>query len=170
MDIKKFDNFILLLKESYDNPVDINWIENNNSIYDGEFYVNGIKYTIECSEWDNNIWTYKFYRVEEDEKIIDLVNDSVNKMSVLSTIRKGMINLIEEKKPYGIIINIIDDSRGRDYLWERYSKEISKEYDYHFKKNIIFDKSSFFLWKDEIISFDMMNASFNKMIRVFQNM
>lgn len=170
MDIYKFEKFISSLNESYDNPAIINWTEDTDTTFDGEFYVNGIKYIIECSEWGNDIWTYKFSRIDNDEKIMDLVNDSVNKMKVLSTIRKGMSYFIDIKKPAGLIINVIDNSRGRDYLWDRYSKEISKEYDYNFKKNIIFDKSSFFLWKKDLITFEMMTKSFNRMIRVFQNM
>ena len=110
MDIYKFEKFISSLNESYDNPAIINWTEDTDTTFDGEFYVNYVKYIIECSEWGNDIWTYKFSRIDNDEKIMDLVNDSVNKMKVLSTIRKGMSYFIDIKKPAGLIINVIDNS------------------------------------------------------------
>ena len=78
-----------------------------------------------------------------------------------------MRHLIEQKNPNGLIINVTDGSRGRDYLWGRFSKEISEEYNYELSNKIIMGYSTFFLWRD--ISFHDVNVSFNKMIRVFQN-
>ena len=166
MDINKFDDFIRLINESYNSPVEINWVSNTNVELDGEFYINDTKYLIECGEWDNNIWSYKFYRIEGDEKIIDLVNDSKNKMSVLSTIRDGMRYLIESKEPSALIINVMDGSRGRDNLWRRFSKEISEKYNFSYKNTDIMGTSNFFLYKD--INFEDVQKSFNRMLRVFQ--
>lgn len=169
MDIEKFNNFIESINEAYDNPVKINWILNTNNEFDGEFYVNNVKYLIECSDWDNNIWSYKFSRIEGDEKIMSLVNDSLNKMTVLATIRIGMIEFIKEKNPSGIIINVIDGSRGRDYMWRRYSMEISETYNYELYNQNIMGRSTFFLYKEDEVSFEDMSKSFNKMLKLFQN-
>lgn len=168
MDIEKFNQFIKILNEAYDNPVNINWIKNSNSEFDGEFYVDDIKYIIECSEWDNNIWSYKFSRIENNEKIMHIAEDPVRKMRVLSTIRVGMVDLVNYKNPSGLIINVTDGSRGRDYLWGRFSKEISEKFNYHLRNQQIMGYSSFFLWKDTI-TFEMVNKSFNKMLMLFQN-
>ena len=167
MNIEKFNHFIKLINEAFENPVEINWKLDNEKEFDGEFYVDDIKYIIECSEWNNNIWSYKFSRIENGEKIMDIVEDSVRKMRVLSTIRLGMSELIKHKKPSGLIINITDGSRGRDYLWGRFSKEISEKFNYQLTNKQIMGYSTFFLWKD--ISFDLVNKSFNQMLRVFQN-
>jgi hypothetical protein len=167
MDIKKFNNFIDHINESFESPADIEWKIDGEFDLDGEFYIDDMKYIIECYNWVNNIWTYKFSRIENDDKIMDLVEDSGRKMRVLSTIRSGMRHLIEQKNPNGLIINVIDGSRGRDYLWGRFSKEISEQYNYELSNKMIMGYSTFFLWRD--ISFHDVNASFNKMIRVFQN-
>ena len=167
MNIEKFNNFIDYLNESFDNPVEINWIVNNNSDLDGEFYIDDIKYVIECYNWGDNIWTYKFFRIEGDEKTMDLVKDSGRKMRVLSTIRVGMRYLIENKNPNGLIINVTDGSRGRDYLWSRFSKEISIDYNYELLNKYVMGYSTYFLWKD--ISFEEVNKAFNKMLHAFQN-
>lgn len=165
--IKKLIEFINELNESYENPVDINWIKNDNNNLDGEFYIDDVKYIIECFDWYKNIWSYKFSKIEGDEKIMDLTDDSKRKMRVLSTIRKGMRFLIEEKTPDGLIINVTDSSRGREYLWGRFSKEISDNYEYEILTKKVMGYTTFFLWKE--IEFEDMNLAFNKMLRVFQN-
>jgi hypothetical protein len=167
MNIEKFNNFIESINEAFNNPVKIDWVNNSETDLDGEFYIDDIRYLIECCNWGENIWSFKFYRIEDEERIIDLVDDSKRKMRVLSTIRIGMENLIEYKNPSGLIINVTDGSRGRDYLWGRFSKELSNKYQYKFLNKKIIGYSTFFLWRD--ISFDNMNCAFNKMLRIFQN-
>lgn len=98
---------------------------------------------------------------------MDLTDDSKRKMRVLSTIREGMRFLIEEKTPDGLIINVTDSSRGREYLWGRFSKEISDNYEYEILTKKVMGYTTFFLWKE--IEFEDMNLAFNKMLRVFQN-
>ena len=159
MDINKFDKFIKLMNESYDSPVDINWINNSNTELDGEFLINDIRYLIECTEWDNNIWSYKFSRIDNDEKIMDLVNDNKNKMYVLATIREGMRYLIENKEPNALIINVMDGSKGRDNLWRRFSLEISEKYNYNYKNTEVMGTSNFFLYKN--IDFEDVQKSFD---------
>lgn len=167
MDIEKFKKFIDSMNESFENPVKINWIKNSNFEFDGEFYVDNIKYIIECSEWGNNVWSYKFSRIEGNEKKMNLVNDNKRKMRVLSTIRSGMLDLLNVKRPDGLIINIIDGSRGRDFVWKRFSLEISQKFNYEFYNQELAGMSTFFLWNKNT-KFEIVNSSFNKMLKLFQ--
>jgi len=167
VDIKKFNNFIDNLNEAFETPVEINWTKSNELDLDGEFYVDQIRYIIECFNWYNDIWSYKFSRIEGDEKVMDLIEDSLRKMRVLSTIREGMKYLIENKNPKGLIINVTDSSRGREYLWGRFAEEVSKNYNYEMSNKKIMGYTSIFLWKD--INFNDITIAFNKMLRVFQS-
>ena len=88
-------------------------------------------------------------------------------MRVLSTIREGMKFLIEEKIPNGLIINVTDGSRVREYLWGKFSKEISDKYEYELLTKKVMGYKTFFLWKE--IEFEDVNLAFNKILRVFQN-
>lgn len=167
MNVKKFEKFINSLNEVFGNPVKINWLKNSELDLDGEFFLDGIRYTIECYEWGNNIWSYKFSRIEGDEKKMNLVKDNERKMRVLSTIRIGMLDLLNMKKPDGLIINIIDGSRGREFVWRRFSTEISQKFNYELYNQELGGMSTFFLW-NENITFEMVNSSFNRMLKTLQ--
>jgi hypothetical protein len=56
--------------------------------------------------------------------------------------------LIENKNPKGLIINVTDSSRGREYLWSRFAEEVSKNYNYEMSNKKIMGYTSIFLWKD----------------------
>lgn len=160
--IKSMDDYFNKLNELYNTPVEINWIIDNSEILNGEFIVNDVNYLIECSEYGNNVWTYKFSRFDNNVKRTDIVNDPANKMSALSTIRNGMCYLIESKKPNGLIINVTEYSRLK--LYQKYSNEICDKYDYvcHTSESPL--GYSIFIWRDNLIDFDVMNNSFNNLL------
>ena len=148
--IKDYNNFISNIFESYDNPVDIDWEEFENKLI-GYFIVNNVKYKIECICRDNNIWTYKFLKFDEESNsyIMELSEtDPISKMCVLGTIRKGVDYLIVNKNQNGLIYAALDDSNGRKKLYTRFSNEIVKKYGYSFKSNKQGDKEIFLLYKD----------------------
>ena len=147
--IDKFDKFMNDIYESYDNPVDIKWVDNNQLT--GLFIVSNIVYKIECKPRVNNIWTFKFMRHDIETKSFSLnltPTTSIDKMSVLGTVRKGMRYLIENKKPNGLIFSALDNSDGRKKLYTSYSNEIVKEYNYNLKTNLQDDKMIFILYKN----------------------
>jgi hypothetical protein len=164
-EIKYFNAFWKPYIEAFNSPSKINWSINNHDKLLGHFYVNNDRYEIICDEWCDNIWSYKFYYDDNGIQNSELINKDENKFKTLSTIRDGMKFLLDDKNPNGIIINIMDQSIGREYVWERFSKEISKEYNYEYRKMDILDIKVLMLWKD--ITFDKMNNAFSLMSRNF---
>lgn len=160
-EIKYFNEFWKSFVEAFNSPSKINWLINTDKNISGEFYVDENRYEIYCDEWSDNIWSYKFSYGKSSE----LINKEENKFKTLSTIREGMRFLLEEKNPNGIIINIMDQSRGREYVWERFSSEISKEYKFELIKTELLGVKVIMLWRG--ITFDKMNRAFSEMSRNF---
>lgn len=164
-EIKYFNDFWKPCVEAFNTPSKITWIVNNiNNLY-GEFYINDDRYEINCDKWSDDIWSYKFYYDENGSKTSDLINKDKNKFKTLSTIREGMIFLLDNKKPKGIIINIMDQSTGREYVWERFSKELSYKYKFDYQKMELLGVKVLMLWRN--ITFDKMNNAFTLMSRNF---
>ncbi len=166
---KIFNDYFKPFNEAFNSPSDIEWVDTGNSL-NGQFLVNGDLYDINCDDLVDNIWTYKFTYSSgtgSSEKTHDLIDNESNKFKTLSTIRKGMKYLLDNKKPNGIIIVLMDDSRGREYVWGRFSKEISESYGYQLYKNNFMECRFFMLWKD--IPFEKMNEAFTLLIRNYTN-
>ena len=163
-EIKYFNEFWKPCVEAFNSPASINWTNNSSNNLSGEFHIDNDKYEINCDEWDDNIWTYKF-NYNDGEKTSELINKNENKFKTLSTIREGMKFLIDVKKPNGIIITIMDNSRGREFVWDRFSKEISDEYKFEYRKMEILGVKVLMLWKD--ITFDKINLAFSKISNNF---
>lgn len=156
-DKKEFNNFIKKQFESYNTPVEIKWIDKNDKLI-GLFKVDDKIYQINCINKGSNVWTYKFYLydIEKNEFNPELTNFKTGKLSVLSTIRKGMDYLINTKNPNGLIFATIDSSEGRKKLYCTYSKEIEEKYLYKKVTNVIDNKQIFILYKDIDVN-DLMN-------------
>lgn len=166
MDTKEeFDEYWKPYIEAYNTPVDINWMIDTEEELCGEFHVNKDKYEIYCRNWGDNIWSYKFNVYLNGKEFTDLLNKNENKFSILSTIRVGMKKLIDERSPNGLLMNLMDESRGREALYDRYSKEISNVYGYTYQKSIIMDIKVILLYKN--IEFTKINQAFTKMTREF---
>lgn len=147
--VDKFDKFMNDIYESYDNPVDIKWVDNIQLT--GLFIVSDIIYKIECKSRENDIWTFKFMRHDIGLNSFSLnltPTNSIDKMSVLGTVRKGMRYLIDNKNPKGLIFSALDSSDGRKKLYNSYSNEIVREYNYNLKTNLQDDKMIFILYKN----------------------
>lgn len=143
-----FQDFLNSLTESFNTPVDIKWIEKEDII--GLFCVNNNVYQINCINRGEDIWTYKFYLYDEKTKELlpELTNFNVGKMSVLSTIRKGMIHLIETKNPKCLIYGSLDKSESRKKLYLVFSRELESKYGFKLNTASFFDKKVFVLHKD----------------------
>lgn len=144
-----FDKSLNDLFEGFNTPTQIKWIDNKNKLI-GLFIVNDKIYQITCEQKNNDIWTYKFYLYDKDKNQLDveLTNFKSGYMSVLSTIRVGMEYLIENKKVKSIIFGATDKSKGRKSLYQNFSEELSKKYDFNLSSNEISDKKIFILYKD----------------------
>jgi hypothetical protein len=151
--IDKYDNYIRKLFESYENPVDIRWVDKDNKLI-GLFIIDNIVYKIECSLHENDIWSYKFMRHIKDNDFTLQLNDENNKittlskMNVLGTIRKGMEYLIINKNPSALIFSALDESTGRKKLYQRFSDEIVKEFKYTQVTFLKDGKQIFILYKN----------------------
>lgn len=174
-EIKYFNDFWKPCVEAFNSPSKIAWLVNYaNNLY-GEFYINDDRYEINCDEWGDDIWSYKFYYDDNGSKTSELIDKDENKFKTLSTIREGMIFLLDNKKPNGIIINIMDQSTfaservrgttGREYVWDRFSREISKKYNFEYQKMELLGVKVLMLWRN--ITFDKMNNAFTLMSRNF---
>ena len=144
-----FDKSLNDLFEGFNTPVQIKWIDNKNKLI-GLFIVNDKIYQITCKEKNNDIWTYKFYLYDKDKNQLDveLTNFKSGYMSVLSTVRVGMEYLIENKKVKSIIFGATDKSKGRKYLYQNFSEELSEKYNFNLSSNEVNDKKIFILYKD----------------------
>lgn len=162
--IKSLEIFFDKLKESYDSDVEIRWIERSNKLI-GLFSVDEKVYQIDCINRDNNIWTYKFYLYDQNTNAMNpgLTNFNTGKMSVLSTVRKGMKYLIENKDPDALIFGALDESEGRKKIYWRFSKEIEKEYSYKLYTNVENGNQSFILFKENI-NLDILMNTFKKIV------
>lgn len=147
-DIQKFQKFLDSLVESYNSPVDITWIEKENLI--GLFCVNDKVYQINCIDRGDDIWTYKFYLydVNTKELLPELTNFNVGKMAILSTVRKGMVYLVENKSPRCLIYAALDDSEARKKLYLDFSRELEREYGYTLNTASFGNKKVFVLYKN----------------------
>lgn len=148
MKVDKFDEFLNSLFESYDSHVDIKWIDKDNKLI-GLFSVEGRVYQITCINKGGNVWTYKFhiYDTIKNGFSPELTNFNTGKMSVLSTIRRGMDYLINTKSPNAIIFGALDESESRKKLYWIYSSEIVREYEYERITQNQNNKQIFILYK-----------------------
>jgi hypothetical protein len=147
-----FSEFFLKINELLDNPVHIKWIDGGDILI-GEFSVNSKKYFIKTKNKGGDIWSFKFYKLNETKLETDLnldISDRINVFRVLPTIEDGFIYLIDNKNPKSIIFGASDNSKGRKKLYDSFSQKISKKYNFEYKTNLKNDKQIFILYKSGI--------------------
>lgn len=158
--IKGMDDFFVMLKEAFNSPLPIKWIDNTNELI-GLFTINDNVYQINCVEKSDGIWKYDFYIVEKsDDNIVlspELTGKEKDKFRVLPTILNGLDALIEKKSPMSIIVGATDKSRGRKKLYESHLKDLSIKKGYEFytrvyqsSDDISDTKQIFVLYKEDI--------------------
>jgi len=148
--VKKLDKYFDDIKETFNNPLEIKWIDNGSLI--GLFTINENIYKINCSNYGNNIWKYSFYLYNEIENTFTTKsnNNENDKFRVLSTVKSGLEYLIKNKVVDSIIFGSVDSSRGRKKLYESVCVEFSKINNYIFYTKNFEDKQLFILYKDWI--------------------
>jgi hypothetical protein len=120
--IKRIDDFLNLVSEAFDNPLDIKWI-NKGNILRGLFSVNDHIYQIVCEDKGNNIWKYDFYFYEENKKFSpELTGFEKDKFRVLPTIKSGIQYLYDNRNINAIIFGSSDNSKGRKKIYESFCK------------------------------------------------
>jgi hypothetical protein len=145
--IKNFDDFWSKVNDAFNNPVEIRWIDKEVELI-GLFSVNNKVYNILCKNVGSNIWTFKFYHFIDNELSPRLTNDYKNSFKVLPTIKIAFEYLISEKSPNSIIFGSLDKSEGRKKLYNSFSIDISKKYNYEYTTNKIDNNQIFILSKE----------------------
>jgi hypothetical protein len=162
--IKRLEEYFDKLEESFNSDVEIKWIEKYQKMI-GLFSVDEKVYQIDCVDRGNDIWTYKFYLYDPNMNkfLPDLTDFKTGKMSVLSTVRKGMCYLIESKNPKALIFGALDESEGRKKLYYRFSQEIVKRYGYKLSTHVKNGNQAFLLFKEEINK-DILMETFSRIV------
>jgi hypothetical protein len=164
--IKNFDEFWNKIEEAFDNPVDINWHEKENEL-GGAFVVNDDAYLIRCINRGDDVWTYKFYYFDKEKKKLspDLINTTekqINKFRVLPTVKVGLEYLINSKNPKAVVYGALDSSEGRKRLYDEFSKEFSKKYNFLYETKNMKNKQVFILYK-EVLNKEIL---FSKIVEI----
>ena len=154
--IKKIDEYFDNLSETFDNPLDIKWID-KDPILRGLFTVNDNIYQIVCENKDNNIWKYDFYFYEKNKNFSpELTGFEKDKFRVLPTVKVGIKYLYENKDINAIVFGASDNSKGRKKLYEQFCKDFSSDNNLKYYTKIYSDLSEnvdrqiFVLYKDYI--------------------
>jgi len=156
-----FDEFWECFDEAFNNPIQIKWIDKPYE-YIGLFTLNNKVYNIYTINKGDNIWTFKFYVYLDGKLSPNLTNDYKNMFRVLPTIKQGFIDLINEKNPDGIIFGALDESEGRKKLYNSFSIDISKQFDYEYTSKEKDNKKIYILYKPNINK----EILFNKIIQI----
>lgn len=120
--IKEFNNYISLVEESLDSPVDISWEFNTNEIF-GYFSVDDKKYRIEFLKQIGNNWSYSFSYLSENSWSYNITHSGVSGFSVLSTIKSGLYEMYKNFNPNSIIFSAIDNSNSRKRLYKSFCQD-----------------------------------------------
>jgi len=112
MSIFKYNNFFKNLSESLNtSDINIKWIDKTNRLI-GLFKVNENTYQLDF-KLTGDTWSYKFYLAEKTENGIELSPSATgidtDKYKVLSTSKRGLIYLIENKKPNAIVFCALNE-------------------------------------------------------------
>ena len=120
--IKLFEEYFTdNLTEAFDNPVEIDWDLIGHDIIIGKFVVNNTNYKIVLQYIIHDCLTFKFSVEINGKYVTKLLNDnSKNYIKVLPTILKGILFILENVKPTGIVFGATDDSRGRKNVYDRF--------------------------------------------------
>ena len=162
-----FDSYFDSLVESYNSIVEVKWVDKGNELM-GFFKVNDKIYQIHCINKGNDVWTYKFYHYKDEinELTPELTGFDTGKLSVLSTIRKGMDYLIKTKNPKALVFGANDKSESRKKLYWGYANEIEDVYKYTLKTTRCSNEQLFVLYKD--INGDVLSNIIDKIIDEYE--
>lgn len=118
---------INVINEALNNPIPVTLIKTDYG-YKGEFTIEGNNYliTIESMVEGGSCFIFKFSM----NYSFDLVGDIRKAFSVIPTIKKVVDDFIKEHKPTLFIFTKSDNSRGRERVYNEFSNEVSKKYDY----------------------------------------
>jgi len=148
--LKKLDYFFNILKEAFDNPLEIKWVDKGNTLI-GLFRNNENVYKINCINKNNNIWKYDFYFFEENKIFTtELTGLNKDKYRVLPTIKIGIQYLVDNKSPNAIVFGAADKSKGRKKLYESFCIDFASKNNFNFYTKIEDDKQLFILFKDSL--------------------
>jgi hypothetical protein len=164
--IKSMNEFFNIIEEAFKNPLPIKWITNNEEELVGLFYTNENVYKIICQCYGNNIWSYDYFFLDEnDEFSQNLTNHGNDKFRVIPTSYQGMDYLHEQKNPSAIIFGAFDNSRGRKKLYHSYCQEFALKNNYYYLTKTINDRQLFVIYKTGINKDNLSNAVKSMMLK-----
>lgn len=164
--VKKLNDYFNLIEESINSPREITWENLENSLI-GYFYIDNIKYRIECLNQIGNNYSYSFSYLNNNKWKYELSNLGTSGFSVLSTISIGVDYLQNKYNPNSIIFSAIDDSDVRKRLYEKKCKQFCDKYNYKLSNRGNDDKIIFVLFKDNI-SISEKEEIFNSVKKVIE--
>ena len=171
--IKKFIDF-LSTNETFEIPQHIEWDYNHNS-YLGYFTVDNMYFVVVAKMICNNVFIFKFknfdmnklsnINLEEVDNIfneVGLLNDkllndkNINKYKVLATVKYALDLLLTNTKKNGAIFSVIDNSRGRITIYERFCETfINKNKNFTYTSKTTDEGKDFFIYNKNKINKEM---------------
>ena len=147
--IKKMDDYLNMIAESLNNPLEIKWVGNPDNLI-GLFNVDNRIFKINCVEKGNNIWKFDFYFLKNNIFSPELTGHGKDRFRILPTVKDGMYYLHQIKNPNAIIYGAVDDSKGRKKIYENFSRDFAKEKKYMFYTKIEDNKQIYVLYKESM--------------------
>jgi hypothetical protein len=147
--IKQFNNYIDLVEESLNSPVDINCEVNTNEIF-GYFSVDNKRYRIEFLKQIGNNWSYSFSYLVETSWSYNISHSGVSGFSVLSTIKSGLYEMYENYNPNSIIFSAIDSSDSRKRLYKSFCQDFCQDKNLSFSNRGDNDHQIFLMLKNSL--------------------
>ena len=145
---KDFDELVELL-ESLNFSYDVQWKE--KTIFKQVGYFKDEQYKIECYNFIDNNWFFKFYKFDNEiEDFVTSINPKEKTLSftessnILGTIRRTILDFIKSEEPNSVSFIAIDNSKGRKGLYDLFSNEIINKYNKY--KNISYLQDNYKLY------------------------
>lgn len=148
--LKKFDEYFNSISEALNNPIDIDWKENDNIQMIGYFEINDSIYKIESKRQIGNNWSFSFYYLNDGRWETQLKNDSKNTFRVLATIKKSIYHLFDSKTPNSIIFSAIDNNDTRKRLYLGFCNEFCRNTNWTISNNGTEDHQLYLLFNNNL--------------------
>ncbi len=140
----RIDNDFIVIEEALNTPIPVDLIKTNFG-YEGTFKIENNNYVITIEKTcDGECYLFKFTM----NNIYDMVGDVRKAFSVIPTIKKVVGEFISKNNPNLFIFLKTDTSESRERIYNEFSDEMSKKYDYKRSVKTIDNVVVYFLTHD----------------------
>ena len=117
------DGYLNDIFEKFNPPLEVSWSKVSDE-WSGTFDINENKYFIMIKNYSqsNGNWLFKF----KGNDSFDLVGDIKKAYTVLPTIKKSIVDFMDEMDPEVLFFIAADESIGRKKIYDRFCVEFSK--------------------------------------------